>query len=416
MKDLPTKDALKEYENRVRQVTEGKVASVADLQKRRDELKQVKEDLSKDKAAINAARDTLADARQTLSGQFKALKNAPREDLQRIMERYGLDSAGASNLTRLLFGDEAQRWFDLVQTWYSRIQRFLPKGKDTPEAVKPPRGEGRFIQFRTDEPLPGFLIRRANLTADVALGKIGIQLADVTHQPHILGRPMRLTSSADSLQGARSFRANGVFDHVNPAAPIDQMEWTLAGWELSDVTLSKSDNLPVKMSQAMVDVTGNIKLASGTLDGVVDGAFKSAQWQGGATEGFAARVTRALSGIDQFNVTGKMSGDPLTPKLRLSSDLDDQIKDAATEQLRARQAELEQQLKNRLNTRVEDAAGPYQEQLATLTRTEGSLKERLDKLEELLKAEVQSAVDAEKEKAREKVEDKLKDKLKDLKF
>ena len=78
----------------------------------------------------------------------------------------------------------------------------------------------------------------------------------------------------------------------------------------------------------------------------------------------------------------------------------------------SKQAELEQKLKTRLNEEVAKAAGPHQDQLAFLTKTEGTVEQRINQLDEMLKAELKSAVDTKKQEAK----DKLKDQLKGLKF
>jgi hypothetical protein len=61
---------------------------------------------------------------------------------------------------------------------------------------------------------------------------------------------------------------------------------------------------------------------------------------------------------------------------------------------------------------VEKAAGPYKDQLVYLNNTEVTVEQRINQLDEMLKAELKSAVDSKKQEA----SDKLKDQLKGLKF
>lgn len=412
---LPTEDRLKEYETRIKQLTSEKISSIDELQKRKQELDKLKDDLRNDKRAIEAVRDQVRDTKNTLSTQYDSLKNAPKEDLARLMERYGLDSSGAANITRLLFGDTAKKWLETAQSWYTRLSGFMPAGDGGQQAAPtaPPRGSGRFIHFATTNPTPDFLVRRARLGTELPLGNIDLQLGDVTHQPHILGRPMTLKASGEKLPAADRLTLNGVFDHVNPAAGKDNVEWTVSGWKVADVTLSKSSTLPLLLQNARVDVSGNLGLAGGAaLNGAVDAKFVNAAWKSEAKEGWAAQVAKALTTIDKFSLNGKVQGDLSAPDISIKSDLDEQIKSSAMAQLKSKQAEFEQKLKARLEEEIEKSAGPYKEQLAALTQSEGSLDDRIKKMEEMLKAEMQSAVDSKKQEA----EKQLKDKLKGLKF
>jgi len=413
VKDLPDEDRIKAYEERIKALTSGKVTSLDDLQKRKAELDKLKSDIRAEKKKIKQARKTVQDAKSTLSNQFSELQKAPGEDLERIRARYGLDSAGTANITRLIFGDTAKQWLQTAQTWYGRLQRFLPAGSgETPPALKPARGEGRFVHFPTAEPLPTFLIRTASVQTLLPVGDIDIRITDITHQPWILGRPIRLQASADKLEQAKSLRLNGVFNHVEPADSSDTLDWELTGWQLENVKISGNDKLPLTLRNALVNVDGSLGLSGGELAGKVDAAFQAAQWSTSASEGWAAQVANTLKTIDAFSLKGSIAGSLDAPAISLTSDLDKQIKRAAISQLQAKQAALEQKLKKRLDAQVEDAAGPYKDQVALLTRTEGSLDERVKQLQRMLEAELQSAVDSQKKQ----VEEKLKDKLKGFKF
>ncbi len=411
---LPTEERLTEYEARIKQLTSEKITGVDDLQKRKQELDKLKDDIRNDKKAIEAARDRIRDAKSVLTAQYDGLKNAPREDLTRILERYGLDSSGAANITRLLFGDTAKKWLETAQSWYLRIKDFMPASSDdgAAEPPPPPRGSGRFVHFPTANPTPDFLVRRARLGTELPLGNIDLQLADATHQPHILGRPMTLKASGEKLPAADKLTLNGVFDHINPAASKDNVEWQVSGWKIADIALSKGGTLPMQLQSASVNVNGNLALAGEALNGAVDAKFLNAAWKSDAKDGWAAQVAKTLAAINTFSLTGNVQGALNSPDISIKSDLDQQIKGAAKAQLKSQQAELEQKLKVRLEQEIEKSAGPYKDQVAMLTQSEGSLDERIKKIEEMLKAEMQSAVDSKKEEA----EQKLKDKLKGLKF
>ncbi len=409
---LPDESRIDEYEARIKDLTSGKIDSLESLKKRTDELTELKNAIRKDKHAVEQLRDAVREAKATLSEAFSELKEAPGRDLARIKERYGLDQVGAANVARLLFGDTAKVWLEKLQTWYDSIKGFLPRGDEEPEPVKPKRGEGRFIHFATDKPLPDFLVQRAHLDMELPVGDVGATLTDITHQPHILGRPLTLQATGEKLAKAQSLRIEGVFDHVDPNQSQDRMDWSLEGWQISDAALSQSESLTLVMERALVDLSGSMGVMGSRLSGNVDGGFKSVDWSSPTKEGWTGQLVKTLATVNEFNVAGKLGGDILSPDMTISSNLDEIIKRVAISELSAQQKELEKKLRTHLDAEVEKVAGPYQDQVAALTKSEGNLDERIAQLEELLKAELKSAVDSQKKE----VEEKLKDKLKGLGF
>ena len=109
---------------------------------------------------------------------------------------------------------------------------------------------------------------------------------------------------------------------------------------------------------------------------------------------------------------GQLQGKLTSPQIKLHSNLDDQLKQAVAGQLKSAQADLEKQFKARLNDKITNVAGPYKDQLAFLTDNQNTLDQRINKLDEMLKAKLKSAIDTKKQEATEI----LKDKIKGLKF
>ncbi|MDH5326453.1 MAG: TIGR03545 family protein [Gammaproteobacteria bacterium] len=411
---LPDEAKLKQHEKRIKELSEAKVKSVEELKTRKQELNTVKNDIRSDRDTLKKVRQQLKNAKGELKQQYEALKNSPTEDWDKIKSRYGLDASGANNITGLLFGESAQLWLTRLLAWAQQAQSLLPgdDGNNTPKSLPPPRGTGRYIKFATANPLPDFLIRKAKLSLEIPAGNIDLEVNDATNQPHILGRPMRLHTSGSNLKNAGSVKIDGVFDHVKPHATKDTITWSLSGYKMSDVSISKSSSLPLTLSSALSDFTGNIELKGKVLTANVDAKFNNANWSSTATEGMTGRIAKSITSIRQFDLLGKLQGTLSSPKLSLRSDLDQQLKEAVSGQLKSAQNELEAKFKARLNDKITSMADPSKEHLAFLTDKENSLEQRINRLEKMLKTELKSATDTKKQE----VKDKLKDKLKGFKF
>ncbi|WP_455220617.1 TIGR03545 family protein [Kaarinaea lacus] len=410
---LPDEAKLKQHEQRIKELTESNIKSVEELNQRKQDLEKIKNDIRADRDALRKVRDQLKNAKGNLNQQYDALKKAPAEDWNRLKSRYGLNATGASNITGLLFGDNAQVWLNRLLAWTEQAQRLLPSGgEDVPEPVQPQRGAGRFINFATTNPLPDFLIRKAKLGLELTAGNIDLEIKDATHQPDVLGNPMRLHAAGNQLQNAKDIKIDGVIDHVHPNATKDTITWSLNGFKMADVSISKSSSLPLTLTSALANFKGDIEIKGQSLAANVDAKFNNANWSSPATEGWTGRVAKSLTSIHQFNLEGELQGNISSPSLSLRSDLDKQLKQAVAGQLKSAQSELETKFKARLNDEIASMAGPYKDQLVFLTDKESSLDQRISNLDKMLKAELKSAVDTKKQEA----EDQLKDKLKELKF
>jgi len=407
---LPDEARIKQHEKRIKELTEGKIKSVEELKQRNQDLKKAKDEIIADRDALRKMRDQLKNAKGELNQHYDALKNAPAEDWDKIKSRYGLNATGAGNITGLLFGENSQLWLTRILAWAEQAQRLLPSdgGKDAPKPAPPARGNGRFINFATSNPLPDFLIRKAKLGLEMTAGDINLEVTDATHQPNILGRPMRLHAAASKLQNASDIKIDGVIDHVKPGAAKDTVTWSVMGFKMADVSISKSSSLPLTLTSALANLKGNIELKNQVLAANVDAKFNNANWSSTATEGWTGQVAKSLTSIHQFSLDGKLQGTLTSPKLSLHSDLDEQLKQAVAGQLKSKQSELEDKFKARLNEKIASMAGPRKDQLAFLTDKESSLDQRINNLEKMLKAELKSAADTKKQE--------VKDKLKGLKF
>jgi uncharacterized protein (TIGR03545 family) len=223
---------------------------------------------------------------------------------------------------------------------------------------------------------------------------------------------MRMHAAGSQLQNAEDIKIDGVIDHVKPGATKDTITWSLNGFKMADISISKSSSLPLTLTSALANFKGDFQIKDQALTANVDAKFNNANWSSTATEGWTGRVAKSLKSIHQFNLEGELQGTLSSPSLSLRSDLDKQLKQAVAGQLKSAQSELETKFKARLNDEVASMAGPYKDQLAFLTDKEGSLDQRINNLDKMLKAELKSAADTKKQEA----EDKLKEKLKGLKF
>lgn len=413
--NLPDEKRLKAHGDKIVTLSQAEIKSVEDLQARKSELDMVKKDILRDKKALLELRAQLKTMKDGMAADFAALKELPQADLALLRSRYSLGGEGTSGLARMLFGNQITHWLGLLQSWYQRVAPWLPQsgdGEAGPTEIQSVRGTGRFVHFSTAQRLPDFLVRRASIDARLERGSVHFAARDLTHQPQILGRPLKIDAAGTDLSNVKRIAMSGTLDHTDIDKPTDTLNWSVQSWNLTDIVLSSSISFPMSVKQAIADMTFTTALNGGELE--VDGVatFRDATLSSSALDGLSGRVAKVLMGIRDFDLAVTITGPFTAPDIELRSNLDTKLKDVLGGQLNEKRAELEQKLKSRLNGEVERIAGPYQDRLKAIAQSENTLDQRIAKLEEMLKAEVSSIADSKKEA----VKDNLKDKLKGFNF
>jgi uncharacterized protein (TIGR03545 family) len=366
-------------------------------------------DLRRASARVDSAKRRVealvADARRgadTLQARVRAIDAAKDEDYAFARGLLKLPTFEGPDIGAALFGKVTIDRFQQALYWATLAREhappgLLPRATDGPERL---RRSGKTIQFVEKEDYPRFLLRRADLSVDVtsgtAAGKYAIALADVTSEPAVLGRPTRfVVRRTASGGGVDSLRVIGSMDHVS-AKPRETVNVAAAGVQLPAFAL------PV------LPYTMNPGRGSSELRFVMEGGQISGRWSVRSTNlawtmdsarakplnQIESLVARALTGIEQLDLTAEISGTLQAPRLAVKSNLDRQVSDRLRavmgEEIRAAQAKVRAEV----DKLVEEKSAPVRAKVAELkAESEQKLADartRLDeekrKLEERLKA------------------------------
>lgn len=400
---VPGQDALDKYETEISAITSGRLESLEDFKNRKSRLDALKKQFKEDRAAIELARDTVQDSRKELADKLSTLKKAPGEDLAYLKDKYQLSGAGVTNLTGLLFGDDAAGWAQEALYWYNRVLPYLESdGEEVEEEVdeSAPRLAGRFVHFSTSDPWPDFMIRRARLTGPFDGGQLVIEGRDITHQQQVTGRPTVLTATGDGLQQIGDLDAKLTLDHVRSKGQ-DVLTVAISDWKMAPLELGVT-GAELASSRVKLDAIATVK--NGGVDASADARVTQAKFSGDGKTLFAKELNAALKGISQFKVDAAVGGSLENPDVKFGSDLDRQINTAISKRLSAKQDELEARLQSRLNAKVAESAGEYADELQALINMEGSLGDKLNSLKDLAGNELEGFKAQQEREAKEKIE------------
>ncbi len=417
---------LEAYQAEITKLTTEKLESLEDFNKRKERLSEINKELKKEKEKIAQAKSAYSTAYKELSEKLKEVKSAPSEDLANLKSKYSLDEGGATNITRLLFGNEAGEWTETGLAWYEKAKPYLEATQEE-EVKEVERQGGRYIHFGGVESLPDFLLREARMDIVLAAGHLDGKLKDVTHQPEILGRPITLSINGTQLKGYDSMHLNAEFNHIDPKNAFDKAEFKVKKMEINQFKVSGNESFKLSLDKAKADITGTALIKNGKLKMKVDTLFSEAQFKSGATSGTAKQIGQLLETIHQFTITVNAKGNLKSLDTSFDSSLDSEMKKALNAKIDAKQAELEAQLKAKLQAKLTESTGSYSEDLNATLAGDGGLDAKQKQLEELAKAKLNSWEDqqkaeleaqkkAEKQKAKKEAEQKAKEKLKSLGF
>ena len=417
---VPDAEALARYQRELEVLTSGDIKSLDDFNQRKKKFDQLKKQFKQDKKAVVAAKQAISDARRDLSEKLSALKAAPGQDLESIQNKYQFNASGATNVSALLFGEEAGQWAEKTLYWYEKIKPYLASdgsesGEAEVEEIEPQRGTGRFIHFPSNDPWPEFLIRKAHLSAPMLGGQMLIEATDVTHQQAVLGRPTLVVIQGEALTDIQELAIEATLDH-RQAPGKDSVTLDMKDWNLKGVNLGVAG---AEIESALVQVQGLALVSGDQLQAKADAQLGQTQFAGQGKTQFAKEMLRALASIDQFTIESSATGELTSPEVKFGSDLDRKLNKAFKQRLKQKQGELEAKLQSRLDDKMQSYLGDYADDLKALNQLDGSLDEKTEQLAQMAEkqlddyqAQQKAKADKELKKQEKELENKLNDKLK----
>jgi uncharacterized protein (TIGR03545 family) len=382
--NLPDADDIKKYEARSKRALEGK-KTPSDIAKSVVELKAVRDEIDRDIKNIKTASRDLNAELSAVELKLKELKNAPQKDVDRLARKYSLTPEGLGNMSAYFFGDRIQKYVRQARKYHQMAAPYIKEYRERkPEKPKHPRGKGIDVRFREYNPRPDFLIERTAATATLSYGDIEGVITDITTEQGITGRPTDFKFEGTKLKGLDSLTLTGSLDHRKPEAARDSFNITASGLDVDRVKLSSSPDFPVRLSRAELDIETDGVLSDGMIDATIRAGFSSVRMDAGKNGSgvIAKTIASALEGVREFSLSARVTGNPESPKIDISSDLDDVLRQAADRAVR----DQANQFRRDLEKEVRAKTGARIRELESSTGSLSNLRGRLQNSEKGLNA------------------------------
>ncbi|HSE27604.1 MAG TPA: hypothetical protein VLA95_05200 [Gemmatimonadales bacterium] len=277
---------------------------------------------------------------------LRAVDAARLQDIAFARSLLRLPSFDAPDLGKAVFGDISIDKFQQALYWLALAREYLPPGLDPRQRPGPARLrlDGTDVGFPKAEAFPAFHIAagqaRFSLTgANAIAGSYLLRLTDVTTEPALVGRPVRIAAERLSgPAGAPTFTLGAVLDHRG--VPRDSVAAAIGGVRLPGFGLPQ---LPFRIEPGRSDsrlffrLAGDDLRARWTLRAADVRTLYDSARGGGAPGPVETLIGRLLATLPGLEIEASLEGPVARPAFRVSSNLDrvlsERLRAAAGEEL-----------------------------------------------------------------------------------
>ncbi|TWI68612.1 uncharacterized protein (TIGR03545 family) [Desulfobotulus alkaliphilus] len=375
LRNLPDMDDLAAYRARIDNLKRG--SGLSGVLTGARELQQIRDDVQKDILALRNTRQEMEESLADLRRRMASLGSMAAEDVNQLVEKYGISDEGLGNITGILLGPEWEGRLRKGLALYRRAEPLLERIRERekkPEPEKALRSEGVDILFAEIPERPDFLIRSAGLSLEIPAGNLKGTLRNATNRQPLVGSPMEIRFRGDSLSDLESVDLELVFNRVNPKAPSDHMKAGVSGWH-PDTMGSGDLALNAERADLTLDILSRGRDLQGKIALDLDGVRFEMPDSGDRVR---AAVASGLKDVKRISVEGRLGGTLERPEIRLSSSLDAVVRGAVTRAAREATETLRARLHEEVHAMTDKKIRELENQLGGMADLRAVLDERLN--------------------------------------
>ncbi|WP_101757674.1 TIGR03545 family protein [Oceanicoccus sp. KOV_DT_Chl] len=371
IKNLPDDDKLDEYKQR------WKTAKKGNFLEKLNTLNSIKDDLDKDLKLISSLEKQLAKDQQQIKTEIDNAKSLPAREADRLMTSVGL-GGGEGGFMSAITGAQVKQWLQQGLALFKQLSTKMQASSDQP--AKPKRGEGLWVKFPEQNPLPQVLVRKFTVSGE--LGNSGNTIrfdgkgSDFAFPATAWKQAAKLALSGNNAAGA-SVIANAVFDH-RQSAFNDQLQLDVNNFALNDLILSDKSDLKLTLAKARTTVKGNVSLTPATIDLSFNGQFNQVSLLADSDNPSTSQrvIAETLASVEQFNLALSASGDITAPTVKLKSNLDSVLGKSLKKQVGAQTDKLKLQLQQKIQQQLSGELGGLSDKADYLQNIEQLIEQR----------------------------------------
>lgn len=316
--------------------TQLKGADIKKIISAKKDIDALKSKIEKTKQRYSSLKTEFYADQQRLQRQIRELENLPKEDIQRLKNKYSLNASGGANLVSTLIGNKVGSYMHSALKYYEMIKPYLKNDAKTKEVeeIKPPRGEGRWVKYTNLSTIPQLLIKVADVNVKLQNDEININIKDISSNQKLYGKP--LVAHADSKgRSYKDMRADLVDDRRQQKAKTD--------FDLR-IRALKTDAYSIG-SIGMKNIITDGTFKGEIIDKIISAKSNIKVLKVKLQMPSQKLMNDILQGVSSFNVDLSLKGEIEKPSISVKSDLDKQLskglKSMASKEAKKFEKELE---------------------------------------------------------------------------
>jgi len=294
-------------------------ASRFNLIKDRKAWKKLKRDIDQEKKLIGQLSKQFKSDKKQLSDLIADVKRGPKDDLNALLAKAGLSSAGG-NLSQSFLGPQLTPWIKIIS------DKLTAGGdgsnKKTPVEEDFGRLKGQRIFYHDAIQYPDLLIRNLHISGQDESYKLQGKGSNWGYLPWLVGQPAKLDITNQQTKGGKISvklssdwkNANNMQSQLN--SKVDQwqikqlrlMQSTAGNWQIASALLNA--NLKASFDLNQID----LKLSASLKQAKIIAPEKLVGWQ--------KSLATSLNQQSRLQIDLTATGDILNPKVKIRSSLD----------------------------------------------------------------------------------------------
>lgn len=393
-KALPNKDKFEYYKKEIEAIKNTNYKDPQALLEAKEKLETLKQEMLEDKEKVSAFTEKAKLAQSALSESVEALKTAPAEDYDLLKGLVAGDAQAIEQVTLAVFGEEAAQYTQYVTAAVQMLAPMLSGDSSTASEETAP-----------SDPMQ-ILIRKANVSVNWEGERISSVWENITNMHTVFGSPTTFTFSGAGEKLA-NFASNGQF-WIDEEGIDASQQWQLDNAAINDVAVADDERFSATISKALLSSVGSLNIENNALKGSSDVNLSSLAMLAKGDDDITRTIASTLEGLNDLSMKIDLDGSVTAPGFGLSSDLDQQMMQAAMSQLSAGQQDKLDELNNKLNAMASEQLGANDAQLVDITSLLSAAQGDSATLDELLASQLDNLVEKEKDKLLNKLFNKLK--------
>jgi uncharacterized protein (TIGR03545 family) len=406
------------------------IGNIKDIQSANDALSNIKSVLNNAnevKTSFEGRRAILTDGVNAFGGSLKDLDLIVAQDFRHIVSMARLPDVSMKGLAQMVLGKDllrkASTYLGYVETARTKIQNT----SDAPPLETPKRLKGQTIHFSVDRAYPKFWIKKILISGGTDQARdpqyfyAKGQVLNISNDQRITGVPLTIDLMA-TRGGTTTLSLGASFDRRKELA-VDNYKAQLSGLVVGEMSLGRSDFLPSKVTNAIVDATISATVPGNHFDSTTKIVFRNMTLSFDRDpNGLVERIVRdVLAPIKGFDVNLRMWSNEDKFDVAFETDLDNQLASRTQQVIGNEVAKIQNDLRDRLNAKIAEKRQEVEKLFAEkkdmvtkrLKDYETQLNGKLALVQEKEK-EIDVRIEQEKKKQTDNLTKKAQDALKGL--